>query len=137
MADNLTAKQRSRCMSKIRSKNTRPEILVRKLIYQMGYRYRLHVRSLPGSPDLVFTRLRKIIFVHGCFWHMHDCPYGMPRPKTNSEYWRSKRVRTVERDLKNLQTLKDSGWEILIIWECWTKNLETLKQRLSSFLTDC
>jgi DNA mismatch endonuclease, patch repair protein len=104
-ADVLTPEQRRRCMSRIRGKNTTPEKLVRKLIFGMGYRYRLHDKRLPGKPDLTFISRRKVIFVHGCFWHMHDCRYGRVYPKTNEEFWKEKRCRNVERDCENQKSL--------------------------------
>ena len=133
MTDVLTPAQRKLNMSRIRSKDTRPEIIVRTLVHGMGYRYRLHNPTLPGKPDLVLSRHRKIIFVHGCFWHMHKCRYGRVRPKTNATFWQTKRLGNVERDNKNIATLKLHGWKVLVIWECWTRNLELLEKRLAGF----
>lgn len=132
--DVLTPEQRSRCMSRIRGKNTSPEKVVRGLAYSLGYRYRLHDRRLPGTPDLVFRGRRKIIFVHGCFWHMHDCRYGKVRPKTNSAFWEAKRTRNTQRDREHMEKLEALGWTVLVIWECETKDITTLTQRLQAFL---
>jgi len=121
MADVLTPEQRSFNMSQIRSRNTKPEMIVRSLVHRMGYRYRLHRKDLPGKPDLVFPSRRKIIFVHGCFFHLHDCSYGRVVPKTNAEFWQNKRQGNVERDNRNLEALENDGWSVLIVWECTTK----------------
>lgn len=134
MTDVLTPEQRSFNMSRIKGRNTKPEMVVRSLVHGMGFRYRLHRKDLPGKPDLVFSSRMKIIFVHGCFWHMHDCPYGRVKPKTNSEFWESKRRGNVERDLKNITTLKEQGWQTLIVWECWTKDFDVLHKILNDFL---
>ena len=137
MADVLTQEQRRRCMSAIRDKDTKPEMDVRRLVHAMGYRFRLHLKNLPGKPDLVFPRLRKIIFVHGCFWHMHRCKRGRVVPKSNAEYWRKKREGNVERDKRTRRKLLRLNWEILVVWECQTrlKKREWLKERLNSFLS--
>lgn len=135
-SDVLTPEQRSRCMSRIRGKDTSPELIVRSLVFSMGYRYRLHDKRLPGSPDLVFKGRRKIIFVHGCFWHMHDCRYGQVRPKTNAAFWEAKRNRNVQRDMENIAALHFTGWRALVIWECETKDSESLAQKLKMFLAD-
>jgi DNA mismatch endonuclease (patch repair protein) len=121
MADVLTQEQRRLNMSRIRGKNTRPELIVRSIVHRMGYRYALHKKSLPGKPDLVFSRRRKIIFLNGCFFHMHNCRYGRVKPSTNTEFWETKRLSNVTRDKKNLLALKNAGWQVLTIWECWTK----------------
>ena len=124
---------RRRLMSRIGVKDTAPEMIVRRIAHSLGYRYRLSVRSLPGSPDLVFAGRRKVIFVHGCFWHRHDCPRGT-MPKARREFWKAKLTRNKERDAENVEKLKRLGWLVLTIWECETKNPETLVRRLSSFL---
>lgn len=134
MTDVLTPEQRSLNMSRIRNRNTRPEMIVRSIAHRMGYRYRLHRKDLPGKPDLVFPARHKVIFVHGCFWHMHDCPYGRVTPTTNAEFWQSKRMGNVERDVRNIAALKKTGWQVLVIWECWTRNREKLQTRLIKFL---
>lgn len=134
MADVHTLEQRKRNMSAIRSKDTKPEKLVRSLAHRLGYRYRLHRKNLPGKPDLVFSTRRKIIFVHGCFFHMHDCRYGSVIPKTNADFWQKKRLSNVERDERNISALHQAGWEVLTIWECETKDAEYLASVLKSFL---
>lgn len=132
--DNLTPNQRSYCMSCIRAKDTAPEIIVRILLHRLGYRFRLHQRNLPGCPDIVLTRHKKVIFVHGCFWHMHRCRYGKVSPKTNRAYWYKKRKGNVERHRENTAQLKRLGWKVLVVWECWTRDAAKLETRLREFL---
>jgi DNA mismatch endonuclease, patch repair protein len=136
MTDVLTPQQRSFNMSRIKGRNTKPEMAVRSIVHSMGYRYRLHCRELPGKPDLVFPRLRKTIFVHGCFWHMHACRYGRVIPQTNMEFWQHKRLSNVERDKRNMKALKLQGWQTLVVWECWVKDkqLERTESRLKHYL---
>jgi len=134
--DVLTSAQRHRNMASIHSKDTKPELKVRKLIRSWGYRYRLHVSDILGKPDIVFPRFRKVIFVHGCFWHMHKCRYGMVIPKTRKQFWQKKRKGNVERDKKVRKALKKDGWKVLVIWECWTKNPKILNDKLMSFFND-
>lgn len=120
MADNHTSEQRSYNMSRIRSKGTKPEETIRKALYSKGYRYRKNVRKLPGCPDIVLPKYKTVIFVHGCFWHMHDC--GRFRwPATNKEYWIPKITRNVERDKCNQEELKVLGWDVIVVWECEIK----------------
>lgn len=133
-SDVLTPEQRSRCMSRIKGKDTAPERLVRSLVFSMGYRYRLHDKRLPGKPDLVFSGRKKVIFVHGCFWHMHSCRFGEVKPKTNVGFWEAKRRRNVERDRENEVALLMAGWSLLIVWECETKDISMLKEKLRIFL---
>lgn len=135
MTDVLTPTQRRFNMSRIRSKNTGPELAVRRVVHAMGYRYRLHVRDIPGRPDLVFPRLRKIIFVHGCFWHMHSCPRGLVQPKTNAAFWDLKRRGNVARDRSIVRTLRRAGWSILTVWECEVRRPDRLERRLRRFLS--
>jgi DNA mismatch endonuclease, patch repair protein len=135
MTDVLTPEQRSRCMSGIRGKHTKPEMLVRRMTHAMGFRYRLHGRGLPGRPDLVFASRKKAIFVHGCFWHMHDCPMGRVTPKTNAEFWAAKRQGNVARDFAAAQALVEKGWALLAVWECQTRDPEKLRTQIRSFLT--
>ena len=123
-------KTRSFNMSRIRAKDTKPELIVRRTCHNLGLRFRLHRKDLPGKPDLVFPKHNALIFVHGCFWHKHNCRYGKVRPKTNTEFWNSKRQRTVERDNLNKKTLKDIGWKVIEIWECEVKKEENLKSRI-------
>lgn len=138
--DLLTPEQRSRNMSRIRGKNTKPELLVRSLLHAKGYRYRLHGQSgatkLPGRPDLVFAGRRKVIFVNGCFWHFHDCKVGLHAPAANAEFWEAKRSRTRERDSVQRQQLSAAGWEVLTVWECELKDRLALEQRLTEFLDE-
>jgi DNA mismatch endonuclease, patch repair protein len=132
--DVLTTAQRRRNMAAIRGKDTIPEKTVRSLVHSHGYRYVLHNRRLPGRPDLAFPRRRKVIFVHGCFWHMHACKYGRVVPKTNAEFWQNKRLRNVERDARNILDLTEHGWETTIVWECEVRDMRTLSRRLVAFL---
>lgn len=134
MADVLTAEQRSRCMSRIRSKDTKPEWIVRQIVHSLGFRYRLHQAQLPGKPDLVFARLRKVIFVHGCFWHLHTCNLGRVRPATNASFWESKRNDNARRDRRNKRLLRTRGWSVLVVWECQTKKPELIRTRILEFL---
>jgi DNA mismatch endonuclease (patch repair protein) len=135
MTDGHSAEQRSFNMSQIRSGNTKPEVLVRSVIHRLGYRFRLHVKDLPGKPDIVLPSRRKIIFVHGCFWHRHACRYGRVTPKTNAEFWESKRSGNVRRDRQVRRQLERDGWDVTVVWECWTKQIdEMLLPRLIAFL---
>ncbi len=121
-------------MRRIRKTDTKPELAVRRLAHGMGYRYRLNRRDLPGTPDLVFSSRRKVIFVHGCFWHQHDCRLGQKQPSTNRDYWLPKLTRNVERDAENQTRLAQLGWEALIVWECEIKNTSVLRDRIRAFL---
>jgi len=132
--DTLTPEERSERMSRIRSKGMRPEMFVRKLVFALGYRYRLHARDLPGCPDLVFRPRRKVIFVHGCFWHHHlHCPIGR-MPKSRLDFWKPKLEGNHERDEKNNKALRREGWKVLTIWECELKSTGRLETRLRRFL---
>lgn len=115
--DRLTREQRSRNMSAVRAKNTKPEMYVRSVLHGAGFRYSLHRSDLPGKPDIVFPKHRLAIFVNGCFWHGHNCSKGK-RPKTNSEFWRKKLDGNIDRDAKNYAALEASGWDVIVIWEC-------------------
>lgn len=125
---------RRRIMQAVKSQNTGLEMIVRRLTHGMGYRYRLHRKDLPGRPDLAFPRRRKVIFVHGCFWHQHDCPKGNRLPRTNQDYWIPKLRRNKLRDEEQKKRLCQMGWSVLVIWECETKNLDALSQRIRTFL---
>jgi len=135
MTDVLTRKQRKYCMSRIRGKDTMPEIAVRRLVHRLGYRFRLHTRELPGCPDIVLPRHKKVIFVHGCFWHMHKCRYGKVIPQTRKKFWQTKRQANVARDRKNIKELKTLGWKVLVVWECQIRNTPKLSNRIKKFLS--
>src|SRR6267142_5188092 len=135
MADVLTRAQRSFNMSRIRSRDTRPEMIVRSIVHRFGYRYRLHKKDLPGKPDVVLVRHRKIINVHGCFFHMHKCRYGRVIPVTNAMFWKTKRLSNVERDRRNLRALRREGWSVLTVWECETRNKVRLAKRIAKFMS--
>ncbi len=130
----VTSASRSYNMSRIRSHDTTPERIVRSMIHGWGYRYRLHANDLPGKPDVVLVKHRKIIFVHGCFWHAHGCKVGGRGPKTNRRYWNPKLQQNRERDKRHLRVLRRAGWNVLVVWECWTRNAEKLEARLRRFL---
>lgn len=132
--DTFTPSQRSKVMRRVKSENTKPEMVVRRLVYAMGRRYRLHDKSLPGKPDMVFKGAKKIIFVHGCFWHWHDCPRGRRMPKSHTEYWEAKIRRNIERDREHQRQLEEMGYDVLVVWECQTKDIETLREKLRIFL---
>lgn len=129
--DHLTPEKRSDAMSRVHSRDTTPEMKVRRTVHAMGYRYRLRRTDLPGKPDLVFPRLRKAVFVHGCFWHFHECKR---LPKSNRSYWRDKFQENKRRDSRVQAELREIGWEPFVVWECWTKNPEDLTKRLIAFL---
>ena len=121
-------------MSRIRGRDTQPEVRVRQCLHAAGFRYRLYGRGLPGKPDLVFAGSRTVLFVHGCFWHMHRCRLGKPVPATNSDFWAAKRRSNVERDKRNKSALKQAGWNVFEIWECQTKDAGTLQRRLQPLM---
>ena len=132
--DTLSKKERSERMSLVRGKDTGPEMVVRKLVHSMGFRYRLHVHELPSAPDRVFPRLKKIVFVHGCFWHRHrNCSLAR-LPKSRLEFWVPKLNGNQTRDLENTRLLRKDGWKVKIIWECQTNNPIHLRKSLESFL---
>ena len=129
-AVNKISDQRSRNMAAIKSKNTKPEIAVRKLLHSMGYRFRLHRKDLPGSPDIVLPKYKTVIFVHGCFWHRHEnCKYAS-NPKTRKEFWENKFKANVKRDLEIQGKIKNIGWQSLVIWECDTRNISFMKNKI-------
>jgi len=136
MPDTLTPPQRSERMSRIRGKDTRPEMVVRRLVHAMGYRYRLHRRDLPGTPDIVFGPLRKVVFVHGCFWHRHtDSACRLARlPKSRLEFWQGKLEENRRRDEANEAKLRAMGWDVLVIWECCIREKTLLMGLISDFL---
>lgn len=135
--DTLSPAERSARMAKVRSRDSKPEMAVRRIVHGMGFRFRLHDRSLPGSPDLVFPRLRKAIFVHGCFWHRHPDPHcKLARmPKSRLDFWGPKLQGNRERDLKDEAELEALGWQILVVWECQMRDREQLENALRAFLT--
>jgi DNA mismatch endonuclease (patch repair protein) len=135
MPDVFKPEERSQIMAKVHGENTSPEILVRSLIHRMGYRFRLYVKDLPGKPDIVLPRHKKIIFIHGCFWHQHEGCQQAARPTSNTDYWNKKLDRNVIRDNGNIQKLEYLGWKVLIIWECEIKKRDALLEKLSAFLT--
>ena len=120
MADNHTREVRSKNMSHIKSKNTKPEIQVRHYLFSKGFRYRKNVKELPGCPDIVLPKYKTVVFINGCFWHKHDCPRFV-WPSSNDEYWRPKILKNVERDKENQKKLEQAGWRVLIVWECQLK----------------
>jgi DNA mismatch endonuclease (patch repair protein) len=138
MSDTLTIKQRSERMSRVRNRDTKPEMVVRRLVHQLGFRYRLHDRALPGSPDLVFKSRRKVIFIHGCFWHRHSDPTcKLARmPKSKLDFWQSKLEGNRERDLRNQSNLEAIGWTSLVVWECELRHKEQLENKLLAFLRE-
>jgi DNA mismatch endonuclease (patch repair protein) len=136
MPDQFSPAERSRIMRAVKSCDTTPEMVVRRLVHGMGYRYRLKCRDLPGQPDLVLPRLRKAILVHGCFWHRHACEAGQSTPASRIDYWQAKFGRNVLRDRRNLRKLRRLGWSVLVVWECQTRmaKREPLRSRLARFL---
>ncbi|QOL50243.1 very short patch repair endonuclease [Massilia litorea] len=121
MVDTLTAAERSHRMSLIRSRNTGPELALRRALHAKGLRYRIHFRGLPGKPDIVFTRRRVVVFVNGCFWHGHKCPTGHI-PKSNSAFWKNKVETNRKRDARNIRALRAAGWKVIVVWECGLRN---------------
>lgn len=134
MVDSIDQATRSLVMSRVKGKNTRPEMVVRKLVFAAGYRYRLHVRSLPGSPDLVFSARKKVIFIHGCFWHRHENCSLARLPKSRVEFWTEKLNGNKARDERVYDALTGADWEVLVVWECELKHRDQLDKRIRSFL---
>ncbi len=132
--DVFTPKKRSQVMRAVLGKDTAPEMTVRRLTHALGYRYRLHAANLPGKPDLVFPSRRKVIFVHGCFWHQHRCRRGNRVPASRREYWVKKLAGNKTRDRKVRRQLRREGWRVLVLWECQLKDQTRLAQRISTFL---
>lgn len=133
--DTLTIEQRSERMGRVRGANTGPELIVRRIVHDLGFRYRLHRRDLPGVPDLVFVARRKAIFVHGCFWHRHGANCALTRmPKSKRAFWNTKFLANVERDRRSQRRLKTLGWKYLIVWECQLHDTERVKNKLIRFL---
>jgi DNA mismatch endonuclease (patch repair protein) len=132
--DTLTARQRSARMALVRGKNTKPEMLVRRLVHGLGYRYRLHRRDLPGTPDLVFASKRKVVFVHGCFWHRHASCALARLPKSRVEFWLPKLQGNAKRDARNMRALRRLEWGVMTIWECQLRDTPRLTGRIRRFL---
>ncbi|MPV69064.1 very short patch repair endonuclease [Burkholderia sp. BE17] len=133
MADTRTPAQRSKIMRAVGTRNTGPELTVRKLLHRLGYRYRLNVRGLPGTPDIVFAGRKKVIFVHGCYWHGHNCKKGA-LPKSSVDYWGPKIQANRDRDARNVADLTQAGWSVLTVWQCELRDLSAVEETLSSFL---
>jgi DNA mismatch endonuclease (patch repair protein) len=131
MADVHTPEQRSRNMAAIRGGDTKPEMRVRSLLHALGYRFRLHRKDLPGKPDIVLPKYRTVIFVHGCFWHCHDCRYGRVVPATRAEFWAAKRTGNVARDAKQKAALEAAGWKVIALWECEMRSGDALRDALA------
>ena len=136
MADVFSPEQRSRVMRQVKSQDTSTEMTIRRMVWRMGFRYRLHRKNLPGAPDLVFVGKRKIIFVHGCFWHGHDCARGDRIPKSNRDYWLTKIGKNRTRDRGYQTALQKAGWKVMIVWECELKNREAITEKLHFFLAN-
>ena len=132
--DTFSKAERSAIMRRVRGKDTRPEMAVRRMVHRLGFRYRLHRGDLPGKPDLAFPGRRKVIFVHGCYWHGHSCRAGRNRPSSNTKYWIAKLDRNKARDAANRRRLRRLGWGVLAVWECELKNAGRLSARLARFL---
>jgi DNA mismatch endonuclease (patch repair protein) len=138
VTDSLSPVERSLRMGMVKAKDTKPELLVRSLVHRLGYRYRLHAKYLPGNPDLVFSSRKKVIFVHGCFWHRHDAPTcKLARlPKSKLDFWLPKLEANMRRDVRTLKSLQSLGWESLILWECQLINTQTVREAVMLFLGD-
>lgn len=141
MADVHTKEIRSKNMRAIKSKNTKPELILRRELHRRGFRFRLHDKSLPGKPDLVLKKYRTAIFIHGCFWHMHDCRF-FRLPKTNSEFWKEKLISNVERDVKSVTSIKKVGFDVIIVWECEIKEdpvkcFDRIERQLKESVGNC
>lgn len=134
MADIMSPEKRSALMSRIRGRDTTPEKRVRQLLWRAGFRYRLHRKDLPGRPDIVFPGLRKAIFVHGCFWHLHPGCQNVRVPKSRQDFWLPKLKENRERDLRNQRLLKEMGWDVLVVWECELSDPDSLLARIREFL---
>lgn len=131
--DTLTPAQRSERMSRVRGRDTLPEMIVRRMLHRLGYRFRLHRKDLPGKPDLVFASRRKVVFVHGCYWHGHGCRIGKPA-KSNVEFWTAKIEANRARDARNEAALRAMGWDVLVVWQCELRDLQATEALLVSFL---
>lgn len=132
--DHLSPEQRSRNMSKIKQKDTKPEKLLRKAIHRAGFRFRKNVKNLPGKPDIVLPKYKTVIFVHGCFWHRHDCKRGHSIPSNRKKFWIEKFRKNVERDAEKQKLLKEEGWKVIVIWECELKDMDKVLSKLKKEL---
>jgi len=132
--DTITKEERSEIMGRVHSKDTRPEMLVRRLVHSLGYRYRLHRKDLPGKPDMAFPGRKKVIFVHGCFWHRHEGCALARMPKSRVTFWETKLEGNKTRDQRTVQLLRDAGWEVLTVWECQLRDTATLQATIVTFL---
>lgn len=137
MPDTFTPQKRSSIMSKVKNHDTKPEYIVRKLLYKMGYRFRLQRKDLPGTPDIVLPKYRTVIFVHGCFWHGHEGCTRSSRPTSNIEFWNSKLDKNIKRDMEAQSKLREAGWNVLVIWQCETKQESILRDIITSSLVLC
>lgn len=134
MTDHIDTEARSRLMSRVRSKNTRPEMALRRALHAQGYRYRVHRKDLPGSPDIVFPARKRVVFVHGCFWHRHAGCKLSSTPKSNVEFWTRKFEANVARDLRNQRELEQMGWQVFVIWQCQIRDINRAVKKVSAFL---
>ena len=132
MVDTLTKEKRSWNMGRVRSKDTKPELQVRSLLHRNGFRFRLHKRGLPGKPDIVLVKYRTVIFVHGCFWHRHKGCQDTTTPKTRTSFWKNKFEDNTERDKRTTKALRDTGWKVIVVWECETRKPDVLLKRLKA-----
>lgn len=136
MTDVFTKRKRSQIMGRIKGRDTKPEIMVRSMVHRMGFRFRLHRKTLPGNPDIVLTRYKKAIFVHGCFWHGHKGCVRSKRPTSNEEFWNKKLEKNIVRDKRVRRKLHRNGWKVLVVWQCEIRKPEILLGRLKRFLRD-
>ena len=137
MTDIVDSRRRSEMMAGIKGRDTKPELVVRRIAHRLGFRFRLHRKDLPGRPDLVFPRHRLAVFVHGCFWHRHEeCRYSYT-PRSRVEFWMEKFTQNVDRDRRDQEALQDLGWQVLVIWECETRDEETVRQYLQGWIERC
>ena len=132
--DSVSPEKRSWVMAQVKGRNTRPEKVVRSILYSMGYRFRLQRKDLPGKPDIVLPKYQAALFVHGCYWHRHDCPNGQRLPKSRLEFWLPKLEGNRERDIQKQALLREQGWNVLIIWECQLRGADTLRENIRAFL---
>lgn len=135
MVDTVSKSIRSRIMSRVKQRHTRPELVVRSLLHRLGYRFRLHRKDLPGSPDIILPKFRTAIFVHGCFWHQHKNCNKSRRPSSNQGYWNAKLDENISRDMRKERELSKRGWRVATVWQCEIRNLESLSKKIKKLLT--